>query len=93
MIQRRIVWDKAKNRTNRTKHGLDFVEAAGIFRDPLAVTVDDPDHSWNEQRFVTIGKTMSGKLVIAFYTENDHEIRIISARRPTAGERLSYEGD
>jgi uncharacterized DUF497 family protein len=93
VLQRRIVWDEAKNRTNRTKHGFDFSEAAEVFLDPLALTVDDPDHSWNEQRFVTIGKDLNGRLMIVFYTENDREIRIISARKSTAGERRSYEGD
>ncbi len=91
MVERRIIWDETKNRSNRVKHGFDFNEASEIFSDPLALTVDDPDHSWNEFRFVTIGKTRDQKLLIVFYTETDTEIRIISARKPTKTERESYE--
>ena len=86
-----IVWDQNKNRANRTKHKIDFSEAADVFFDPLAVTVDDPEHSWNENRFVTIGETTKRKLIVVFYTENEIELRIISARKPTRSEILNYE--
>lgn len=91
MAEGRIVWDERKNRTNVTKHGLGFEEASGAFFDPLALTVDDHTHSWYELRFITLGKTKSDKLVVVFFTENEQEIRIISARRPTRTERLDYE--
>lgn len=91
MSERRIVWDDRKNRTNQTKHGIGFDEASGAFFDPLALTVGDPAHSWYELRFITIGKTRTDKLVVVFYTENEAEIRLISARRPTRTERLDYE--
>ena len=91
MSEKKIVWDGQKNRTNRTKHSVDFNEASEIFFDPLALTVDDVDHSWDEFRFISIGKTILLKLVVVFFTETDQEIRIISARRPTRTERLNYE--
>lgn len=91
MASKRIVWDGRKNRTNHTKHGVAFEEASEIFFDPLAITVGDPDHSWYEFRFVSIGKTKLQKLLVVFFTETDEEIRIISARRPTRSERISYE--
>ena len=91
MSDKRIVWDDRKNKVNRTKHGVGFDEASDIFLDPLAVTVNDADHSWNESRFVTIGKTKLDKMLVVFFTETEQEIRMISARRPTRSERLGYE--
>jgi uncharacterized DUF497 family protein len=91
MISRRIVWDEKKNKLNQTKHRISFEEAASVFFDPLSLTVEDDEHSWYEDRFITIGKTESHKLILAFYTETGNEIRIISARRPTRSERLNYE--
>lgn len=91
MIAKRIVWDDRKNKANRTKHGIDFEEASDIFFDPLALTVNDFDHSWDEFRFIAIGKTKLQKLVVVFFTETNEEIRIISARRPTRTERVNYE--
>ena len=91
MAAKRIVWDERKNRLNQTKHRIKFETASDIFFDPLALTVADTDHSWQEFRFISIGKTKAQKLLIVFYTETDEEIRLISARRPTRAERLSYE--
>ncbi|CAN5438714.1 BrnT family toxin [soil metagenome] len=91
MSERRIVWDDRKNKANTAKHGISFVEASDVFFDPLALTVHDSDHSWNEFRFISVGKTKRDKLVVVFYTETDDEIRIISARRPTKHERFCYE--
>ena len=90
-MPKRIVWDEKKNKTNQTKHRVSFKDAADVFFDPLALSVDDSEHSWYEFRFISIGKTKSQKLVVVFYTENDEEIRIISARKPTRAERLQYE--
>lgn len=91
MSAKRIVWDDRKNKTNRVKHGIDFAEASDIFFDTLALIVDDADHSWDEFRFVSIGKTRLQKLMVVFFTETEEEIRVISARRPTRTERLNYE--
>lgn len=75
MADKRIVWDERKNKANQTKHKLGFDEASDIFFEPLALTVDDPDHSWHEFRFITIGKIKVQKLVVVFFTETDQEIR------------------
>lgn len=91
MKGKRIVWDENKNRINRTKHRISFDEAATVFFDRLALTADDPEHSWYEFRFVTIGKTRTQRLTVVFFTESDEEIRVISARKPTHAERLKYE--
>ncbi|CAN5535354.1 hypothetical protein BH10ACI3_BH10ACI3_27590 [soil metagenome] len=91
MAESRIVWDSNKGRINQTKYGIGFDEASDVFFDPLALTVDDADHSWHEFRFISIGKTKLQKLIVVFFTETDEEIRIFSARKPTKTERLSYE--
>lgn len=91
MSVKRIVWDDRKNRSNQIKHGISFIEASDIFFDRLALTVDDTTHSWDEYRFISIGKTKPQKLIVVFFTETDTEIRIISARRPTRTERINYE--
>lgn len=90
-MTKRIVWDEKKNKTNQTKHRIRFADAAGVFFDPLTVSVEDTEHSWDEFRFISIGKTKAQKLIVVFYTETDEEIRIISARKPTRTERLQYE--
>lgn len=91
MTGKRIVWDEQKNKVNQTKHRIGFAEAATVFFDTLALTVDDAEHSWYEFRFFTVGKTETQKLIVVFYSETDEEIRIISARKPTRTERLQYE--
>ncbi len=87
----RITWHEAKNRLNRQEHGISFEEAQTIFLDPLASTVDDPDHSWYERRYLTIGYTSAGRLVVVSHTIEADRVRIISARKPQASERNDYE--
>ena len=73
------------------KHGTGFQEATAVFGDPLAVTVPDPDHSISERRFLSIGYSTKNQLLVVSYTERAGRIRIISARKPTKGERETYE--
>jgi uncharacterized DUF497 family protein len=84
-------WDDDKARLNEAKHGLTFEEAATAFGDPLSITVHDPDHSAAEARFVLVGMTSSGKLVVVVHTERGGMLRLISARSATRGERRAYE--
>lgn len=91
MSDKPIIWDPNKDRANRYKHSIGFIEAAEVFFDPLALTVDDEEHSWNERRFITIGKVRSNKILVVAYSENETEIRIISARKPSRTERRIYE--
>lgn len=84
-------WDPAKQEANRLKHGIDFTEAVDVLMDPLSVTFPDPDHSWEEQRFVTIGASLSQRVLVVAHTEVGHVIRIISARRATPRERRFHE--
>ncbi|MDI6739574.1 MAG: BrnT family toxin [Candidatus Edwardsbacteria bacterium] len=84
-------WDPIKAETNVKKHGLGFHEATTVFGDPLAETFPDPDHSQDESRFVTIGLSWQGHLLIISHTDRGDRIRIISARRATPAERKYYE--
>lgn len=83
-------WDPAKAAENATKHGIEFTEAMTLFGDPLEVTIPDPGHSVEEQRFLSMGESSAGRLLVVAYTEREGRIRIISAREATAQERKTY---
>lgn len=87
----RFEWDSRKALLNKRKHQVTFEEASTIFGDPLSVTIPDPAHSIGEDRFITIGTSANNKLIVVVHTDRDGIIRIISARKATAGERKQYE--
>jgi uncharacterized protein len=84
-------WDPKKARLNLKRHGISFDEASTAFRDPLSQTIKDPLHSENEERFVLIGQTIQGRILVIVHTDRGERIRIISARLATKKERLRYE--
>lgn len=84
-------WDERKAAHNLAKHGVSFTEAASIFFDPLSLTFEDPDHSVDEDRFITIGLSDQGRLLIVAHAEHDDTLRIISARPTTPRERKLNE--
>lgn len=84
-------WDHRKAAANRRKHKVSFEEAATAFADPLSLTIPDPDHSEDEDRFVLLGISYRNRLLVVVHTERGDNIRIISARKATRGERLQYE--
>jgi uncharacterized DUF497 family protein len=84
-------WDSRKATANFNKHAISFEDAATVFLDPLATTFPDPDHSRGENREITIGYTMKGRLVFVSHCERGNRIRIISARPATRTERDQYE--
>ena len=84
-------WDEEKAEINLKKHKVGFEEAKSVFGDPFSITVDDPDHSKEEHRFIDIGKSVGGKLLVVVYTERESKIRIISCRKATPAERRKYE--
>lgn len=86
----RIEFDPAKAKADLLKHHVSLADAAGVFADPLALTMEDPD-SINEQRFITIGLGGTGELLVVIYTERDAADRLISARPATRKERKHYE--
>jgi len=72
-------WDRRKAASNLQKHGVSFEEAATAFGDPLSVTIQDPDHSEEEERFILLGRSETERLLTVVHTERGDTIRIISA--------------
>lgn len=88
----KFTWDPRKARANIRKHRVSFDEGTTIFGDPLAATIPDPDHSIGESRFVTVGVSSLGRLIVVCYVEENDTTHIISARQATAHERKQHEG-
>lgn len=84
-------WDEAKANAKLKKHKISFEEAKTVFADPFSITLDDPKHSIEEQRFVDIGAAVSGKVLVVTYTQRGKKIRLISCRKSTGAERKIYE--
>jgi uncharacterized DUF497 family protein len=80
-----------KGKTNLSKHGVSFDEAATVFLDPLALTFPDPHHSGAEEREMTIGNTTGHQVVFVSHCQRGDRIRIISGRKATKRERRQYE--
>ena len=87
----KIEWDPIKARDNLKKHRVSFEEAATALSDPMAATGPDPDHSIYEERYITFGVSEEGRLLVVSHTEENENIRIISARKASKGERELYE--
>jgi uncharacterized DUF497 family protein len=92
MLAMKFTWDPRKATTNRRKHGVSFDEASTVFADSLSATIADPDHSVGERRFITMGVSSSGRLLVVCHTEEPGLIHIISARCATRHEKIGYEG-
>jgi uncharacterized DUF497 family protein len=84
-------WDADKAKRNLKKHRVSFEEASSIFADPLALTIPDPLHSEEEDRFVTLGESNRRRLLVVVSVDRDDKVRIISARVATRRERKDYE--
>lgn len=85
-------WDPIKAKSNPWKHRVSFEEASTALLDPLSKSGLDPDHSVEEDRFITFGMSARQRLLVVSYTERDETIRLISARLATRFEREIYEG-
>lgn len=85
-------WDDTKAKRNVLKHGVSFEEASTIFADGLSVTIDDPLHARpGEDRFVTMGMSNRGKILVVVHADRGDAVRIISARPATRKERQNHE--
>jgi hypothetical protein len=84
-------FDSQKAASNRRRHGVEFALAASAFSDPLSIVIPDPDHSVDEERFLLVGHTLDGRLVVVAFTERGLRFRLISARLATRHERKTYE--
>ncbi|MCT7981501.1 BrnT family toxin [Laspinema olomoucense] len=90
-MQLRFEWHEEKAQNNLKKHGISFEEAKTVFNDPLSITIADTQHSDNEERYIDIGRSSQGQLLVVVYTERQANIRIISCRQATKTERKIYE--
>jgi len=84
-------WDEEKAKANLRKHRVSFEEAKTIFNDPSLLTFPDPEHSISEQRYLNIGLSSKGRVLVLIHTERGETIRIISCRKATLSERRAYE--
>lgn len=83
--------DPHKAEYNLRKHKVSFSEAATVFGDPLGMTITDPSHSLDENRFLTIGRSEQNRLLIISHVDKNERVRLISARYLTRSERRAYE--
>ena len=86
-------WNTEKAKANLKNHRVSFDEAKTVFDDPLFVIFADPDHSFEENRFVIMGESNQNRLLVVSYTERPKSTRLISAREATRPERKKYEED
>ena len=86
-----FTWDPRKDAANRRKHGVSFGEARTAFADPLSLTVRDLAHSAAESRYLLVGRSQRGRLLVVAHAEEGDQIRIINARPATRRERHAYE--
>ncbi|HEY1495857.1 MAG TPA: BrnT family toxin [Candidatus Solibacter sp.] len=84
-------WDPDKAKANVRSHGVGFEESTAVFDDPYALTIADDESDPFEQRFVSMGMGVLGRVLVVVYTYRDENIRIISARSALAHERSMYE--
>ena len=84
-------WNEEKASANLRRHKVSFDEAATVFSDPFSNTIADPDHSTDEERYIDIGTSDKGRVLVVSYTERGTNIRIISCRKATPTERRRYE--
>jgi uncharacterized protein len=86
-------WDPAKAAANLRKHRVSFVEASSVFLDLLGITIFDPEHSHEEDRYITVGVSAAGRVLMVAHTDRGDRIRIINARELTRRERRDYENE
>ncbi|MCI0696468.1 BrnT family toxin [candidate division KSB1 bacterium] len=84
-------WDEEKAKKNLRNHQVGFEDAKAVFNDPFLITFPDPEHAIGEQRYLNIGLSAKGRVLIVVHTERGGNIRIISCRKATTSERRDYE--
>jgi hypothetical protein len=83
-------WDARKAAVNRRKHGIDFADATAVFEDERALTVKDEITAVDETRMLTLGRDVMARVLVVAYTWRGERVRLLSARRASASERLEY---
>jgi uncharacterized DUF497 family protein len=88
-----FIWNDDKALSNINKHSVSFEEATTVFTDPLSLTIPDPLHSYEEERFIVIGESIKNRMIVVVHTDLGDMIRIVSARLATKRERKIYESE
>ena len=83
-------WDPARADANVKKHRVEFADAVGVFEDPNAITIEDL-HAEGEQRFLSMGMDVLGRIIVVAYTYRGEDVRLISARKASKKEVTVYE--
>ncbi len=93
MAELSFEWDPGKAAINALKHGITFEEAKTVFHDQYALLIDDPDHSKSEDRFILMGRSLRGRVLVVVhcFRKGGKVIRLISARLAWRQERKIYE--
>jgi uncharacterized DUF497 family protein len=91
VVKSNFEWDSEKAEKNISKHEVDFDEASSVFDDPMFITILDEEHSIIEERYITIGLSNKGRLLLVAHAERNDRIRIISARKATNNEEKFYQ--
>lgn len=93
MTELSFEWDPGKAAANAAKHGVTFEEAKTVFHDEHALLIDDPDHSKSEARFILLGRSIRGRVLVVVhcFRQGGTVIRLISARPAGRQERKTYE--
>ncbi|MFN4905336.1 MAG: BrnT family toxin [Planctomycetota bacterium] len=84
-----VEFDPDKARSNLKRYKVSFAHAEQVLRDPMALTIEDPD-SEGEVRFVTLGMDALGRVLVVVHTPRGDRVRLISARKASAGEAEQY---
>jgi hypothetical protein len=90
-VKTNFEWDPDKADKNISKHDVDFNEASSVFDDPMFISFLDEEHSIEEERYITLGLSDRGRLLLVAHAERDDRIRIISARKATKNEEKFYQ--
>lgn len=87
-----FTWDLQKARINKVKHGVTFEEARSVFMDSRALLISDPDHSMTEDRYILLGMSWLGRLIVVHHVDREEAevIRIFSARKAVKQEVIQY---
>lgn len=84
-------WDDEKAKSNLADHKVSFEEGTTVFNDVAVASMPDVDHSEDEERYIAIGLSVKGRVLVVVYTERGYKTRIISCRKATSQERKAYE--
>lgn len=86
-------WDPHKSRANVRRHGVEFADAVAVFEDERAITIRDDLTAVDEQRWLTLGRDIRGRILVVAFTWRNDRIRVFSARHATASERRQYAAE